>query len=64
MNIPPSEARQFSLHEYEGLLWHWNDAHSVDGDGEVPDADVTMALIDRINSDPRLTAARKPETVN
>jgi hypothetical protein len=64
MNIPPSEARELSLYEYEGLLWNWNDAHGGDSAGEVPDADTTMVLIDRINADPRFTGARKPKKVN
>lgn len=43
-----------SLHEYEQRLWHWNEAHDTEG-GNLPDIDVTMSLIDKINADPRLT---------
>lgn len=51
MNIPPSEADRLDLATYEGLLWHWNDAHSTDGDEiELPDVHRTMALIDHVNS--------------
>lgn len=53
MNIPPSEAAALSLYDYEALLWHWNDAH--DTEGPTTDADRTLALVDAINLDPRLT---------
>lgn len=63
MNIPPSEANKFSLYEYEAVLWNWNDALNRD-DVEAPDPEATMALIDRINADPRMTGTAKPEAVN
>jgi len=53
MNIPPSEAKQLSLPEYEGILYHWNQAHKV-GEVDAPDPDIVMPMIDRINSDPKL----------
>ena len=64
MNIPPSEAKQLAMHEYEGILWNWNDAHDVNSDGDVPDAETTMVLVDRINADPRFTGPRAPARVN
>lgn len=54
MNIPKSDAETLSLWEYEALLWHWNDAHETGSDVEAPDPERTMALLDRINADPRL----------
>lgn len=63
MGIPPGEAKTLSLWEYEALLWNWNESHSTDGDIEPPDPEQTMALLDRINADPRLTGAI-PVTVN
>ena len=65
MNVPPSEARLLSLHDYEMLLWNWNENHRSDDDVDPPDPEQTMALIDRINADPRLTGPRPaPEAVN
>jgi len=64
MNIPPSEAKQFSIHEYEALLWNWNDAHRTSDDVDPPDPETTIALLDRINADPRLTGPRKMAEVN
>jgi hypothetical protein len=49
-----NQADAMSLHEYEERLWHWNEAHDTEGRG-LPDIDVTMALIDKINADPKLT---------
>jgi hypothetical protein len=54
MNIPPSEADRFSLYEYEELLHHWNEAHSLDDDADAPDPEMAMAIIDKINMDERL----------
>lgn len=62
MNIPPSEAKQLSLPEYDAILYHWNDAHRG-GDLDAPDPDVAMPMIDAINADPRLTGP-KPEPVD
>jgi len=53
MNIPPSEAKRMDLWTYEAMLWNWNDAH--DTEVEPPDPERTVALLDRINADPRLT---------
>lgn len=52
MNIPPSDARELSLWEYEALLWHWNDAHDIEV--EAPDPEIAIPLLERINADPRL----------
>jgi hypothetical protein len=55
MNIPPDQAKDMSLQEYEARLFHWNEAHDFNGDGDTPDPEVVMPLLDRINADPRLT---------
>jgi hypothetical protein len=55
MNIPGDEAKKMSLEEYEARLFHWNEAHAIDGDLEPPDPEIVMPLLDRINADPRLT---------
>lgn len=62
MNIPPSEAKQLSLYEYEAILWNWNDAQGGHDD-DAPDPELTMKLIDRINADERMTGPRM-EPVN
>lgn len=65
MNIPPGEARNLSLWDYEALLWHWNEAHSTDGPIGTLDGEEMQAMLDRINADPRLTGAvPADETVN
>lgn len=61
MNVPPSEARALSYYDYQALLWNWNDAHKVGDEGDLPDAETTMALLDKINADPRLTGPAKPK---
>lgn len=55
MNIPPDQAKDMSLQEYEARLFHWNEAHDFNGDGDAPDPEIVMPLLDRINADPRLT---------
>lgn len=52
MNIPPSEAERMSLHDYEELLWNWNDVH--DTDVQAPDPQKWAKMRDMINADPRL----------
>lgn len=55
MNIPPSEADRFSLYEYEELLYHWNEAHSLDDAGPAPpQPDRARKLLDGINANPLL----------
>lgn len=54
MNIGPGDARTLSLWEYEVMLHHWNAAHSTVDDVQAPDPKKTQALIDRINTDPKL----------
>lgn len=64
MHIPPSEARHLSYYDYQALLWNWNDSQTRT-EVEPPDGETTMALLDRINSDPRLTgSAPAPELAN
>lgn len=53
MNVPRDVAEQLSLHDYEEMLYHWNEAHRTDVDP--PDAETTMKQLDRINNDKRLT---------
>jgi hypothetical protein len=57
MNIPPSEAKQLSLPDYESILYYWNESHSSGDGGEAPDPAIVMPMIDRINADPRHTGA-------
>lgn len=55
MGIGPGDARELSLWDYEALLYHWNDAHQSGDDVEAPDPARALAMLDRINADPRLT---------
>lgn len=63
MGISKSDAEGLTLWEYEGILYHHNEAHRSSDDIEPPDPDVAMPLLDRINSDPRLTGPT-PAKVN
>jgi hypothetical protein len=56
MNIPPSEAKQLDLREYQMLLYHWQDMHDA-LEVEPPDHELTQRLIARINNDPKLHMA-------
>lgn len=47
-------AETMSLREYEGRLYHWNEANSA-GEVEAPDPEIAIPLLERINADPRLT---------
>jgi hypothetical protein len=55
MNVPPSEAAKLSLHDYEAMLWNWNEAHRGKDDIEPPDPVLTMERLAKINADRRLT---------
>jgi hypothetical protein len=55
MNIPPSEAARLSLGEYEGLVWHWNEAHRSGDEIDAPDPEIAMAILERANMNPALT---------
>lgn len=55
MNVPLETAEKMSLHDYEALLWNWNEAHKGADDIEPPDPEVTIARLERINADRRLT---------
>jgi hypothetical protein len=57
MNIPVRDAERLSLWEYEGILYHHNEAHRSPDDIEAPDPAIAIPLLDRLNSDPRLTGA-------
>jgi hypothetical protein len=54
MNIPPSEARAFSLEEYEARLFHWNKAHDTGTNDDAPDGEEAMRVLAAANSDERL----------
>lgn len=54
MNVPPEEVRHMSLWEYEALLFHWNEAHSLDGGPDAPDPEVAMRILKRANDTPAL----------
>lgn len=55
MNVPGDEAKAMSLEEYEGRLWHWNEAHNLDDDVEAPDPAFVMPMLEKMAADPRLT---------
>lgn len=55
MGIQPSEYGRFSLHEYEELLYHWNEAHETDSSPGPSDPERARRVIDSINANPLLT---------
>lgn len=55
MGVSRADAMDLSMWEYEARLWHWNEAHKASDDVEPPDPVKAMRLLDRANSDPRLT---------
>lgn len=63
MNIPPSEAKALTLWEYEGILWNHNEAHGSD-ELPPPDPATAMPLLDKLNSDPRLTRGKPKKARN
>lgn len=44
-----------SLWEYEALLFHWNEAHDLNGGADAPDPQVAMKILDRANDTLALT---------
>ena len=51
MNIPPSEAKQLTLGEYQGLMHHWNEAHSSEeAELEAPDIETLEARRSRLEA--------------
>lgn len=56
MGIPPSEAGRLTLWEYQGMLWHWNEAHKpADATPEAPPPDLdrvraNLAAINALNN--------------
>ncbi len=53
MGVPPSDAGRLSLWEYQGMLWHWNEAHKTDDAPDAappPDADRVRANLAAINA--------------
>lgn len=57
MGIPPQAAETIDLWEYEALLHHWNESHGGGEEADLPDREISQAILDRANSDPRLTGA-------
>jgi hypothetical protein len=55
MGIGPTEAAGLDFWTYEGLLYNWNEAQRSDDDVPPPDPVATMALLERLAADPRLT---------
>jgi hypothetical protein len=55
MGIPPDVAAQLSLHDYEALLWNWNEAHKGSDGIEPPDPEATRERLAKINANPALT---------
>jgi 16S rRNA G527 N7-methylase RsmG len=53
MGVSPSEADRFSLHDYEELLYHWNEAHDT-SPAAAPQPERARKLIDSINANPIL----------
>lgn len=50
MNMQPSEFDALSWHDYQGLLWTWNDRHRTDReeDAEAPDSDFVDRIFERL----------------
>ena len=60
MGIPPDQAADLDLWEYEAILYHWNRANSGEGEEvDAPDPEVAMQIVAMANADPRLTG-RQP----
>jgi hypothetical protein len=53
MGVSPCEADRFSLHDYEELLYHWNEAHDT-SPAAAPQPERARKLIDSINANPIL----------
>lgn len=52
MNVPPSEANDLGLYEYQAMIWHWNKLHQSEPDG--PSIDETKAMISALKANPEL----------
>lgn len=59
MGVSDADARAMSLHDYEMRLWHWNEIHGSDRDGEITDPAITQKIIDELNSRPDLMQTTK-----
>jgi hypothetical protein len=56
MGIVARGSDSLSLHEYEALLYHWNEAHDTSvAMSRLQILRIAMPLLDRINADPLLT---------
>lgn len=54
MGMALAEADGLSLHDYEEILHHWNEAHDTSGEVDAPDPEIAMAIIEKANRDERL----------
>lgn len=52
MNVPPSEADDLGLWEYQAMIYHWNKLHQTEPDG--PSTAETQAMIDALKADPEM----------
>lgn len=50
MNVPPSEANDLGLWEYQAMIYHWNKLHQTEPDGPSPAE--TQAMIDALKANP------------
>lgn len=54
MGMALAEADGLSLHDYEEILHHWNEAHDTSGEVNAPDPEIAMAILEKANRDERL----------
>lgn len=52
MNVPPSEAGDLGLWEYQALIWNWNRLHKSEPDA--PTTAETQAMIDALKANPEM----------
>lgn len=45
MGIGPADAGRLTLHEYQGLLWHWNEAHKTDDERDAEKSTLDPARV-------------------
>lgn len=49
-----NQVEAMSLYEYEERLFHWNEAHALDGDVDAPDPEIAMAILEKIRANPAM----------
>lgn len=54
MHVPPSEALNLTLYQYEGLLVEWNEAHETDPQPDPMTKDEFVEVEDFFASHPEL----------